>query len=433
MQKVKFYTLGCKVNQYETQVIREQFLNSGFQEIDNHLPADVYLINTCTVTQKADADSLHYIRRAKKENPQAKIIVTGCLAALDKDKIKKADTMSLIVKNKDKEKILTHYYRTIEQKNKRTNPGISYFKGHTRAFLKIQDGCSNFCAYCKVPLVRGESRSKPLKVIVQEAENLVRNGFREIVLCGICLGAFGKDLKPPRSLIDAIAALEKIEGLLRIRLSSIEAAEVTEELIQKIATSSKLCAHLHIPIQSGDDEILKKMQRRYTRDAYLGLIKRIKNQIPQIAITTDVLVGFLGETETNFEQTLDLVKKIMPLKVHIFPYSRREGTLAAQNFSAELNPAIIKERILRLRTIAAACTQHYKKQFLNKTRDVLIEGRAKNNPGFWEGYTDNYLKVLVKSKQDLKNHLVEVKLNQIVKDALGADYNCKKNVKSARN
>jgi len=407
MKTVKFYTLGCKVNQYDTQSIRERFLEKGFEEPQDSKPADIYVINTCTVTQKADANSLHFIRRARRENPKARIIVTGCLTELDEEKIKKEKGISLIVKNKDKERIFGLH-------------GVSGFKSHTRAFLKIQDGCSNNCSYCKVPLVRGISRSKPIDEVIKEARRLVKNGFLEIVLTGICLGAYGKGLKEKPTLIDVIEELEKIEALLRIRLSSIEAGDISEGLINKIAQSQKLCPHLHIPIQSGDNQILKKMNRKFTFADYLHLIKRIRKRIPEVAITCDILVGFPGEREENFQNTLRLIKKVNPLKVHIFPYSLREGTKAC-NFKNTLNPGIVKERIYRLRNLSEDCSLIYKKQFLNRNMDVLIEAPVKQNKGYWQGYTDNYISVWVKSRRQLKNKLIPVKLKKIEKDIVLAD------------
>ncbi|PIP21321.1 MAG: tRNA (N(6)-L-threonylcarbamoyladenosine(37)-C(2))-methylthiotransferase MtaB [Candidatus Omnitrophica bacterium CG23_combo_of_CG06-09_8_20_14_all_40_11] len=415
MRTIKFFTLGCKVNQYDTQVIREQFLNAGFKELDDHLYADVYVINTCTVTANADSRSFNLIRRAKRENPRAKIIVTGCLAELDGERISGISGITHIVKNEEKDRIIELLNELNEHNgpNGHNDKGISNFSGHTRAFLKIQDGCNNFCSYCKVPLVRGASRSKPLDEIIQEANRLVKNGFQELVLCGICLGSYGKDLQSQKNVVDVIEALEKINGLLRIRLSSIEASDVSERLIEKMAQSKKLCRHLHIPVQSGDDEILKRMNRNYCREDYLNLVKKIKMSIPQIAITTDVLVGFPGETEENFQNTVKLVQEILPLKMHIFPYSLREGTPAA-NFKPILNPKIIKEGIKYLKNIAERCSLEYKNQFLNKNMNALIEGRSKENPCFWEGYTDNYIRVWVKSDLNLKNQLISLKLKKIV-------------------
>lgn len=416
MKTVKFYTLGCKVNQYDTQNIREQFIRAGFKELDNHKPADIYIINTCTVTQAADAESFNLIRRAKRENRRAKIIVTGCLTELDEDRIRRIKGVDLIIKNKDKDRILNQLSTRNTQYAIRDTKGISYFKGHTRAFLKVQDGCNNFCSYCKVPLVRGSSRSRPPSEILEEANRLARKGFKEIVLTGICLGAYGRDLNPKAALVDIIGELEKIEGLLRIRLSSIEAGDIGDELIDKIGQSQKLCPHLHIPIQSGDDKILRKMKRRYCRNDYHELIKKIKERVPKIAVTTDVLVGFPGESETDFQNTIHLVKEIRPLKVHIFPYSKRGGTFAADYFKDEVNFSVIRQRIWRLMDIARFCSLTYKKQFLNKHRNVLVEMRSKENPDFWQGYTDNYIKVQVKSRQNLKNKLINVKLKEIIRN-----------------
>lgn len=396
MKSIKFFTLGCKVNQYDTQAMREQFLNCGFRELDDHQPADIYLINTCTVTHRADSESFNLIRRAKRENPKARIMVTGCLVALDSQRVLSEGGVSLI--------------------NQGTGSrGISYFKGHTRAFLKIQDGCNNFCAYCKVPLVRGNSRSKPLDNIISEAEKLVKNGFKEIVLSGICLGAYGRDLKPVLNLVDVIEALENLKGLLRLRLSSIEAGDVSEGLLEKLSQSKKMCRHLHIPIQSGDDEILKKMQRRYTARDYLDLIHKIKSSLPDIAITTDVLLGFPGEGKENFNNTLKLIKEILPLKVHIFPYSKRERT-AAYNFMDTIPGYEIKTRITKLQKIALSCALKYKQRFIHKEKEVLIEGRSKEYSNFWEGLTDNYLRVLVRENKDLKNQVITVKLKKIKGD-----------------
>lgn len=419
MKTVKFFTLGCKVNQYDTQSIRERFVNAGFKEIDNGRKADTYVINTCTVTASADRKSRYFIHYAYRRNPKARIIVTGCYTVLDSDEIAKIPGVTHIIKNQDKDRIL-ELLNEHNELNEQNEIGISNFSGHTRAFLKIQNGCNNFCSYCKVPRVRGTSRSRPLDEIVQEANRLAKNGFKEIVLCGICLGSYGKDLQGQKKLVDVIEALEKIEGLLRIRLSSIEAGDISDELIQKMVQSKKLCQHLHIPMQSGDNGILKKMNRNYCREDYLNLIKKIKNSIPEIAITTDVLVGFPGEREDNFQNTINLIGEIVPLRAHIFPYSKRLGTPAAV-LKDKINPLVIKERILRLAVISKKCALAYKERFLNKEMDMLIEGRSKKNNKYWEGYTDNYIKVRVKSDKNLKNQLIRARLKKISKDCIEAD------------
>jgi threonylcarbamoyladenosine tRNA methylthiotransferase MtaB len=407
-KSVKFYTLGCKVNQYDTQEIRERFLESGFVEARGKQAADVYLVNTCTVTAKADKDSFYYIHRSHHENPEAMIVVTGCLAGLDKKKILAEPGVCLVIPNHDKDKIV----RRLGKKRASRKTGISFFQGHTRAFVKIQDGCDNCCSYCRVPLARGASRSKRASGIIREAKDLVEKGFKEIVLTGICLGSYGKDLKPRKSLVDLITELEKISGLLRIRLSSIEAGDVSDQLIDKMAGSSKLCRHLHIPIQSGDDKVLKGMRRKYSRKYYLDLAGKIRRRIPQAAITTDVLVGFPQEDEENFRNTLDLVKKISPSRTHIFPFSPRPGT-AAFNMAERVNDPRIRERVKRLREVSELCSLAYQSKFQDRDLNVLTEGRWREDERFWEGYTDTYIKVLFKSGRNLKNRLVSVRLKKM--------------------
>lgn len=417
MKTIRFLTFGCKVNQYETQRIREDFRRLGFIEDEKRKNADLYLINTCTVTHRADADSLRVIRKIGVAHPKAKIIVTGCLTELDEDKIKQAARVDLIVKNKDKDRLVSlcssfFNVRRTQNAERRTESSISYFKDHTRAFLKIQDGCNNFCSYCKIPLVRGRSCSRPAGQILREARRLAESGYKEIVLTGICLGAYGKDLKPRQTLVDLIKNIEKIGGILRIRLSSIEAGDVSDELIRGIKESAKLCRHLHIPLQSGDDRILKKMNRGYSAKVYLDLIRKIRSQIPRIAITTDCLVGFPGEDEAGFRNTLKIIKQIRPLRTHVFPYSARRGTRAFE-MKGRIPDKLAKERAGILKKTADACSMDYKKDFLGQKMDVLIESRDKKDRLYWSGHTDNYLQVLVKSRSNLKNRLVLLQLHKL--------------------
>jgi len=395
MPTIKLYTLGCKVNQYETQAIAGHFQAKGYRILENGKPVDTCLINTCTVTSRADTKSRNLIRYAIKENPRARIIVTGCLIKDNIAEVREIKGISLIIPKS--------FFKD----------GIEKFSGHTRAFLKVQDGCNNSCSYCKVPLARGRSRSRLPQDIICEARSLVSNGFKEIVLCGICLGAFGRDLIPRIDLVDLIKELEKIDGLLRIRLSSIEAGDVSGELIERMGESKKLCPHLHIPMQSGDDKILKNMQRRYARKDYLNLVQKIKRRIPKIAITTDILVGFPGEDKNGFWNTVKLLRKITPLKTHIFPFSPRPGT-PAFNFKNRPGADIVKERIRRLKEISDTCSLKYLKRFLNHKMPVLIEGKSYD--GLWEGYTDSYIRIRVRSKQNLQNRLAILSLKKIEKN-----------------
>ncbi|MBN1913909.1 MAG: tRNA (N(6)-L-threonylcarbamoyladenosine(37)-C(2))-methylthiotransferase MtaB, partial [Candidatus Omnitrophica bacterium] len=408
MRTVKFYTLGCKVNQYDTQLIREGFLARGFKE-EEIGPADIYVINTCTVTAAADRKSRYYINYARRQNPYAKIVVTGCYVQLRRDvsEITKIKGIDHIVKNEGKKDIPFLFCR----RDKNSLPGITAFKGHTRAFLKIQEGCDNFCSYCKVPLVRGKPKSKPLFMVLKEARGLVKNGFKEIILCGVCLGAYGKDLKQKIGLAKLIKKLEVLssDGLLRLRLSSIEPQDVTDELVEAIALSKIACRHLHIPLQSGDDKILEKMKRKYSSTDFLNIARKLKKSIPAISITTDVMVGFPGEDEDNFRNTCDLIKRIDPLKVHIFPYSKRAGT-GAYMLGNNIPEPVVKKRSEMLSKVCRLCALKAFRNFVNKRMDVLIEARLKEDPRYWYGFTDNYLKIKKKSELCLENKLIRLKV-----------------------
>lgn len=422
MKTVKFITLGCKVNQYDTQEIRERFLDAGIREVESN--ADVYVINSCTVTHKADRESLGAVRRCLRENPKALIIVTGCFAELDRKKIAAVKGVGWIVKNKDKKTIPFGLKGFPIKKVAQThNEGITFFQSHFRAFLKIQDGCNNACSYCKVPLVRGRSQSKSLGAIIREAGQLARNSYKEIVLTGVCLGSYGKDLKPKLDLVSVIHELEKIPGILRIRLSSIEPGDVSDALLQTMAHSDKLCRHLHLPMQSGDDHILKLMNRRYTRRDYLNIVTKIKKMVPGVGITTDILVGFPGETEEHFRDTMDLVKKMQPLRVHAFSYSKREGTRCALCGDVQVDPLEVKERMHRLVALADSCSKQYCEKFVGTACDVLIEGRNREKPGYWEGYTDNYMRVFTPrmGNDNLSNILAPLKLRTVENGFLTAE------------
>ncbi|MDD5097411.1 MAG: MiaB/RimO family radical SAM methylthiotransferase [Candidatus Omnitrophica bacterium] len=403
MKSIKFFTLGCKANQYDTQSIRERFLSKGFREDPDSLKPDYFLINTCTVTSSADQKSRNIIRRCIQSNLKAKVIVTGCLAEKDWGALKDIPGISLVVKKS--------FFPE----------GISSFSQHTRAFLKIQDGCDNFCTYCKVALVRGKKRSKSINQVLSEAKKLVACGFQEIVLTGICLGEYGKDFSPKKDLVYIIEALAKIEGLLRIRLSSIEAGDVSPGLIKCLSGNKKLCRHLHIPIQSGDNSILKSMNRKYTRQKYLNLIARLKRKISGVSITTDCLVGFPGETDGYFNNTVSLVKKILPLKTHIFPYSMRPGTKAAK-LSQVVDAKTITSRCAKLEKVSKECQYEFMHKFIGQEATLLIEGVAKNEVDYLEGLTDNYLKVRMPFKPGLKNKLVKVRLIRINGDGFIGEY-----------
>jgi len=410
-KRVKFYTLGCKVNQYETQALREKFLCAGFRENNSEI-ADVYIINTCTVTARADTESCRLVRRALRSNPNSKIIVTGCYIEKDAANILSISSEIQIVANRQKHLLLESLRDSLNDgKNEAFLPlKISDFKDHERAFVKIQDGCDNLCSYCKVPLVRGASRSRSLKEITAEVERLTRRGFKEVVLTGICLGSYHY-----RSfdLVGVLSALENIEREFRIRLSSIEPQLICDDLIGRIADSEKICPHLHIPLQSGDNKILKRMNRQYTREKYLSLIVKIKKKIKGVAITTDILVGFPGEEEKNFRNTVRSLKEILPLRTHIFSFSPRQGT-AAFNLQGRVEPGLIKERLNLVNDVASKCSYKFRRLFLGRQLSVLIESKPDKESGFFCGYSQNYIRVAVEGarKTDI-NRLLNVKIKTV--------------------
>ncbi len=414
-------TLGCKVNQYESQALREKLLGLGFSESEGNL-ADVYVVNTCAVTVKADRESFDTLRQLNRINPQAKIFVTGCSAQNNPDILKNMEGVSRVLKNNEKES-LPDFVSAIDgavPATKREPSLITQFRGHTRAFLKIQDGCNNCCSYCIIPKLRGNSRSRPMHSIVEEAKKLAGNGYKEIVLCGICLGSYGKDIRINEGLARVIERLEKIEGLLRIRLSSIEASEVSAELIDLMAGSGKLCRHLHIPLQSADEKILALMNRKFTPAGYAKLIFELRSRLPEIGITTDVMVGFPGEQEVNFVNTLKFLEEIKPARMHIFPFSPRKNT-PAFDFQETVKPHQMKERISRMRVLAKKLSLDFYSLSLGKELNVLMESAPCPKTGFLKGYSSNYIKIYLSQSQGIVNTIVSVKAVSPFRDGILAD------------
>lgn len=419
--KFFLHTLGCKVNQYESQAIRESMLRAGFEESASKDLADIYVLNTCTVTDKADKESRYAINSFARSNPRAKIVVTGCYAEKDSREIASLGSVSHIVKNFEKNRIADILVPGARESGAGFShkPFITAFKGHTKAFVKIQDGCENRCAYCKVPLVRGPLRSRPLSEITEEVGGLVSNGFREIVLTGICLGAWGREYCVPEtaaafglagaSLLDLLSALDDVPGDFRIRLSSIEPKYVTDHLIGRISKNKRICRHLHIPLQSGDDYILKKMNRPYTAADYMELVRKARTAIDGLAVTTDVLVGFPGETDAHFSNTLDFIRELSPSRTHIFTFSRRPGT-AAYDMEDQVDDLISKRRRHDLEGSALNAAYLFARSFSGKALDVLVENKRESDSGFLTGYTDNYIKVIFSGPDELMGRVVPVRI-----------------------
>jgi threonylcarbamoyladenosine tRNA methylthiotransferase MtaB len=405
MKKFYIKTLGCKVNQYESQVIRESFLRSRYIESRDIEEADIVVVNTCTVTSASDSKSLKSIRSGLK-NKNRCVVATGCMVEAEDFDIGKLNGVDFIIKNKDK-------YRIPQiVANDMIDHGLSYsitsFAGHSRAFVKIQDGCDNRCSYCKVSVVRGKSRSRPLESIIDECSALIEKGYREIVLTGICLGAYGKDISKTANLGKLIKNICGIKGDWRVRLSSIEPKDVTGDLISQIASEEKICKHLHIPFQSGDDEILKKMNRPYTADSYARIAVMLREAIPDIALSTDIMVGFPGEEEANFKNTLDFIKEIRPMRLHVFGFSKRTGT-PAYSYRGNVNNIIKKRRERVLLDAVKSFSAEFESMFTGKTAKVLVEDKRDRN-GFLQGYTDKYIKVFIDGPDSAKSKLLTCQL-----------------------
>ena len=416
MKKISFYTLGCKLNQAETAVLADQFKQENYEIVPFGEPVDMCVINTCTVTAKTDYRCRQMIRRAKKDAPNAKVAVVGCYAQLHPEKISEIEGVNYILGSDSKfdlpkllddstetdQPLITHSSNDFFK-----NPEPGNFWNHTRAFAKIQDGCNNFCTYCAVPLARGRSRSDSMDHVFETVKKLVGRGHKEIVLTGVHIGMYGKDLKPAKSLLDLLKNIETIPGLERIRLSSLEPLEIKNSLLDWIAGSNKICHHFHVPLQNGDDEILKRMKRNYNTETFLMIVTKIREKLPHCGLGTDVIVGFPGETEKHFQNTVQLINSLPFSYLHVFSYSKRPGTKAT-DFSDHVDPKIIKQRSEILRQIAKKKKIDFYLSRVGKIERVLWEEKTKNN--FMSGWTDNYIRVRSKANEKMLNQICRVKI-----------------------
>lgn len=414
----KIITLGCKVNLYESEIMQEKLLSNAFT-LTNDDFSDIIIINTCSVTNVADNKSKKLIRSARRDNKDAIIVVCGCMAQNKQEEIKDLG-IDILIGNKDKSKIVELLREYLNNKEpiirfynaKRLefeDMQVDKFKSHTRAFMKIQDGCNNYCTYCIIPYVRGSIRSKDFASAIEEAKILTKNGHKEIVLTGINTGAYGKEFG--HDLADLITEISKIESLEKIRISSIEITEINEKFLHMLETNSKVCNHLHIPLQSGSEKILKLMGRKYTKKEFLDKIDKIREIRKDINITTDVIVGFPSETEKDFKECLEFCELLKFGKIHVFPYSKREGTKAAE-MKEQLDNGLKKERARTLIALSDKMEEEYNKKFINQKLSVLIET---NKEGISTGLTSNYLKVLISDNLEV-NRRYEVLIKEAAKD-----------------
>ncbi len=411
MKKVKFLTLGCKVNLYETEAMKGLFENAGY-EVTESEDADVFVINTCTVTAMSDRKSRQMIRRAKKKNPNSIVAVVGCYSQVSPDEVAKIEDIDIIMGTTDRTKIV-EYVESFEG-NRKTYvkseiPKVfedlkSTHQSRTRATLKIQDGCRNFCTYCIIPFARGPLRSKTIESTLSEVHELAKNGYKEIVLVGINLAMYGVDTNS--SLIEIIEAVCSVEGIERVRLGSLEPNLVTDEFIERTKKLPNFCHHFHLALQSGSTTVLDRMKRHYTAEEYIKAADMLKSAFPDCALTTDVMVGFPGETEEEFEESRNTVKEVGFSQIHVFPYSRRKGTVA-DKMENQVDENIKNIRSEKMIETGKILKKEFFEKYIGKTVTILTERQTKD--GLWEGHTSNFIQVFTKGESS-EGEMIQVKL-----------------------
>ena len=430
MPTAALITLGCKVNQYDTQAMQEVMLRNGYTVVEEHDPADVCIINTCTVTNAADQKARQVIRRAVRKNPDTEVLVTGCYAESDREAIEAIPGVSLVFGNREKadlQKYLDIVHESWKQQDRSPllqiepihhdavrehanfSMSVSEAGKHTRALIKVQDGCSAFCTYCIIPYVRGRMTSRPLPDIVQEAEQIAANGYKEIVITGVHLGAYGLDIGNQTTIADILEHIHPIDGIERIRFSSIEAMNFPPDLVDRMAALPKCMPHFHLPLQAGSDRILRQMRRRYTKTEFSRLVEKLRSSFSEVGITTDVMVGFPGETDADFEDSLQFVEEIGFSQLHVFRYSPRSGTPAA-DYADHVPPHVSAERSKAMIALGKQLGVKFRESMLGKTMQVLVEDRREGRDAHLSGFTENYLRVLLDVPDSAINRILPVKL-----------------------
>lgn len=425
-KKVAFYTLGCKVNQYETESLKNKLIKLGYEEVSFEDWADFYVVNSCTVTSVADRKTRNILRRAKKVNEDSKVIVTGCYAQTNAKELLEIEKVDYVVGNSNKTGVID-LIENIERKpsshvvlddifkeDEYKEFEFSTFREMSRAYIKIQDGCNNFCSYCKIPFGRGKSRSRKLENIIEEAEKLAAEGFKEIILIGINLGAYGEDFENKITFEDLLEAVVKVEGITRIRIGSMYPDKINDRFINIMKNNKKIMPHLHISLQSCNDEVLKVMRRKYGTELIVDRLSVLRENVENIEYTADVIVGFPGETDKMYESSKNLIQKIGFSTLHVFPYSERENTLAA-TFKNKVSPAEKKRRAADLEASEKISAVKVREKYIGKTLNVLIEEKKGN--GYF-GYSENYLRVKVYADNLNVNDEVNVKITGIEKELL---------------
>ena len=420
--RVAFYTLGCRVNQYESEAMAEKFIKDGYEVVDYSDFADVYVINTCTVTNMGDKKSRQIINRAKKENSEAIVAVVGCYSQIATNEVSSIDSVDVVLGTRNKGDIVYYVNKARETQEKQVvvnevlrnkvfeDLDIEEYQDKTRAFLKIQDGCNRFCTYCLIPFARGNICSKNPQKVLNEVERLASHGFKEVILSGIHIASYGMEFDVQYTLVDLLEKIEEIDGIELVRIGSIEPKFFTDDVISRIKKMKKLCPHFHLSLQSGCTSVLSRMNRRYTADEYEKIVRLLRENIKDVSITTDVIVGFPGETDTEFNETYEFLKRIKLTKTHVFKYSKREGTKAAV-MPNQVDGNIKEIRSKKLIELNDINEEAFTKNLIGNEVYVLIEQKVKNTENTYEGYTSNYVKVEINNcNENMKGNIIKCKI-----------------------
>ena len=419
MKKVSFYTLGCKVNQYETNGMTQKFKEAGYEIVDlNNEKADICIINTCTVTNMSDRKSRHALRKIKDKNPDAILVATGCYAQVGKKELEEMAEIDIVIGNDEKKDIVKFVEEFISKNEKIiqiqdiskqkefVDMGQITYTEKTRAVIKVQDGCNQFCSYCIIPYARGRVRSRELESVIKEINKIAQNGIQEVVITGIHIASYGKDLNKENGLIELLEEINNIQGIKRIRLGSLEPQIITDEFVKRLKKLEKLCHHFHLSLQSGCNETLARMNRRYKIEDFTKIVDRLRISFEDVILTTDIIVGFPGETEQEFNKTYQYLKEIKFYKMHVFPYSPREGTRAAQ-MPNQIEGNVKEQRSKKLIELSNKNQKEYNDTYLNRKVEVLFEEKQGE---YYKGHTQNYILVKYKTNENLENKLKEVEI-----------------------
>ena len=421
---VSFITLGCKVNQYETNAMAQKFKEKGYKVIEGETKADIYVINTCTVTNMSDRKSRQMLRKMKDINKNAIIVACGCYVQVSKEEVEQMEEIDFVLGNNEKKNIVEYVEKYIEENKKEENMedvmqqrefvdfGDVTYTEKTRAVIKVQDGCDRFCSYCIIPYARGRVRSRKPQSVISEIEKIAKQGIQEVVVTGIHVASYGKDFNNDYKLIDLLEEINKIEGIKRIRLGSIEPLLITEEFVERLKKLEKICHHFHLSLQSGCDETLKRMNRRYTIEEFKEIVNRLRKNYEDVILTTDIIVGFPGETEEEFNKTYEFLKDIKFYKMHVFKYSPRKGTKAAK-MPKQIDGKQKEMRSKKLIELSDFNEKTYNEAYINKEVEVLFE---EEKEGMYKGHTENYILVYYKSEENLENKMKKVICKEVEKN-----------------